>query len=122
MGTTTPGSTAQTRAALSGSNPGTRPNPGWASLPLEDDWRVVPPRSPLTKLWAGDGERDDWHMLLAMIFSGLAFWWVSEKFYGGRSKHALNLSRSRRAGLIFAEFFYITHNVFIVVGRFAFVV
>jgi len=49
----------------------------WAPFPLEDDWRVVPPLSPLAKLWAGDGERDDWHMLLVILVSGAALVWVS---------------------------------------------
>ena len=120
MSITTPGSTSQAQAAFAGSNHVANPNPGWAALPPEPDWQVVPPRSPLAKLWAGDGQRDDWHMLLAMIFSGIAFVWVSEKLYRGRSKHAATSSRARRAGLIGIGCFYIAHNIVIVVCYFAF--
>jgi len=59
-------------------------------------------------------------MLLAMIFSGIAFVWVSEKLYRGRSKHAATSSRARRAGLIGIGCFYIAHNIVIVVCYFAF--
>lgn len=131
MGTTTPGSTAQVQAALAegssssaadrASRRASGPNPGWSALPGGDaDWRVVPPRSPLAKLWAGDGTRDDWHMLAALLLSGLAFVWVSEKLYRGRSKPTTPLSQWRRAGLLCVACFYLTHNVVIVVSSLGF--
>lgn len=131
MGTTTPGSTAQVQAAFAegssssaadrASRMASGPNPGWSALPGGDaDWRVVPPRSPLAKLWAGDGARDDWHMLAALLLSGLAFVWVSEKLYRGRSKPTTPLSQWRRAGLLCVACFYLTHNVVIVVSSLGF--
>ena len=117
MGTARPGSASQGHDGFVESYQyhETLPNLGASQLPPEYDWQADPPRSPLVKLWAGDGQRDDWHMLLAMIFSGIAFVWVSEKLYHGRSKHAATHSRARRAGLIGIGCLYVAHNIFIVV-------
>jgi len=82
-------------------------NPGWAALP-EPDWRLTAPRSPLYKTWVGDAERDDIHMIIALILSGALFLYLSERYYG-RSKAVASVRG--KVLLCFFFVFYLVHNV-----------
>ena len=90
-------------------------NPGWDNVP---EWKRNAPRSPIYKVWQGDAERDDIHMVIALALSGMAFVWVSERRYG-KSKVVVSSGARLVLGLMAA--FYLMHNVVIISHRYYFI-
>jgi hypothetical protein len=92
-------------------------NPGWGP-PKQDDWRTNTPQAPWQRLFAGEHERDNVHVFIAMIVSGVIFVLISELVYG---KSKCFLSTGKKLAIRAMAAFYVMHNVVIIAHRYYYI-